>query len=256
MVAPRVLLYMLTEDSGNHSHATWTALLKQMCRIVDGSCDTGPETFVVEPPEQSVSKVMSGTGWREKASHPRMVEFWRTIAEQLASEKVVVFHVDGEVPWSKRKDSANVAGVEQIARRRLRDTLEDVLEYSPEEIAARMQLFVPVHPFREIEGWLFHNFDELRRICARRRLPVPACVEQWETQVETLELEEEERPKERMPFKAEHNRDLAENAFPAEMLYLLGSSFHEAVEALRRCAPLRHALKSTYAAERWETDSR
>lgn len=253
MVAPRVRFYMLTEDSGTHSHATWTALLRRMCRIVDGSCDTGPEVFVVETPEPSAMQVMSGNGWREKTSHRRMVEFWRTIAEQLGGEKIVIFHVDGDVPWSRRKDSLNVAAVEKIVLRRLRDTLEDVLNCAPAEIDARMQFFVAVHPFREIEAWLFHNFDELRRICARRGMPVPARVDVWEAQGEALE--EEEHPKERMPFKAEHNRDLAENAFPADRLHSLGSSFHAAVRALEQCAPLRRALESTYAAERWESES-
>lgn len=254
MVAPLVRIYMLTEDSGSHSHATWTALLKRMCRLVDGSCDTGPEVLLVEPPERSALQVMSGNGWREQASHRRMVEFWRIIAEQLKSEKIVVLHVDGDVPWSRRKDSANVMAVEQVAKRRLRDTLEDVLACTPEEIAARMQFFVPVHPFREIEAWLFHNFDEVRRICTERGTTLPACVEEWETQMTALE--EEEHPKGRMPFKAEHNRDLAEHAFPAERLYLLGSSFYVAVETLKQCAPLRRALESTYAAERWTLDSR
>jgi hypothetical protein len=114
-----------------------------------------------------------------------------------------------------------------------------------------MAFFVPVHPFREVEAWLFHNVPELRRICTRRSIALPACAEAWATHPELLDAEP--TPKARMPFHAEHNRDLAEEAFPAEQIYRLGSSFHEAVEALKRCAPLRAALQRTYAAERWQS---
>lgn len=249
MVAPAVQIYMLTEDTGAHVHATWAALLRRMCRIVDGSCDTQPEVFIVEQPEEGARKTMAGNLWRERRPHRRLVEFWRIVVEQLRSDKVVVFHVDGDVPWSQRDTSANVRSVQEIAMRRLHDVMEDDAS-TPEEIAARMALFVPVHPFREIEAWLFHNIAALQRVCEQRRIPLPARAEAWATRPQLLD--EEERPKDTMPFKSEHNRDLAEDAFPAERIYELGSSFCEAVEALGRCAPLRSALARTYAEERWQ----
>lgn len=253
VAAPTVHLYMLTEDTGAHVHATWTALLRRMCRLVDSSCDTQPATFLVEQPEEGARKTMAGNLWREGKPHRRLVEFWRTIVEQLESDKVVVFHVDGDVPWSRRETSANVRDVNEIARRRLRSVMEDMEDRprTPEEIAARMALFVPIHPFREIEAWLFHNITVLRRQCTRRSIPVPDCAEAWAVAPELLD--EAEQPKKLMPFKAEHNRDLAEDAFPADRVYELGSSFYEAVEALGRCEPLRAALARTHAEQRWQT---
>ena len=116
-----------------------------------------------------------------------------------------------------------------------------------------MEWFVPVHPFWEIEAWLFHNIPELRRICVRRALAVPVCVDDWQAQ--PASLDEVEKPKRELPFGAEHNRDLAETAFPADALYELGTSFYEAVEALQRCTPLREALRRTQFSERATMDS-
>lgn len=242
---------MLTEDAGAHSHATWEALLRRMCRLVDSSCDTQPTTFFVEQPEAGARKTMAGNAWRERRlSHRQLVEFWRVIAEQLEAEKIVVFHVDGDVPWPLRETSANVREVHEIALRRLHDVLEDHGR-TPAEIATRLARFVPLHPFREVEAWLFHNIAALRRICARRSIALPACAEAWATRPELLDAEP--TPKARMPFHAEHNRDLAEDAFPAEQVYRLGSSFHAAITALKRCTPLCTALQRTYAADRWQS---
>ncbi len=248
MVAPAVHIYMLTEDAGAHAHATWAALLRRMCRLVDSSCDTQPQAFLVEQPEEGARKTMAGNQWREKATHRRLVEFWRTVAEQLESSKIVAFHVDADVTWPA--ESANVRDVETIARRRLQNVMEDVLGRTPAEIASRMAFFVPLHPYREIEGWLFHNVPVLRRVCNRRAIALPACAEAWEAQPELLDAEP--LPKATMPFGADHNRDLAEDTFPADRVYELGTSFYHAVEALEKCAPLRSALKQTYSAERWQ----
>lgn len=264
MVAPIVHVYMLTEDAGAHSHATWEALLRRMCRLVDSSCDTQPAAFFVEQPEEGARKTMAGNGWRERKHSRRVIDFWKVLAEQLEDKKIVVFHVDGDVLWplhdasadshavnrSMREASANVRDVHEIAIQRIHDIFES-LGRSPSEISTRLACFVPVHPFREIEAWLFHNVTVLRRLCARRSIAFPARAEAWAVQPELLDAEPS--PKEMIPFHAEHNQDLAEDAFPAEQLYRLGSSFYAAVETMKRCTPLRTALQRTYAAERWQS---
>ena len=252
-MTPFVRFYMLTEDAGGHSHPTWAVLLRRMCRLIDASCDTAPAAFAVERPEKEVERTMAGNNWRSrsKLDHLQRVHFWRTIADQLDESRIVVFHVDGDVAWSRRDESENVRAVYDVARRRLEDALAH-RGRTPDEIRERMTFFVPVHPFREIEAWLFHAVDLLRRLCARRRDATPACLDDWEARPGTLD--EEEHPKSKLPFGAEHNLDLAKD-FPAARVHALGSSFFVAVETLRACEPLRHALQRSYAPERWTVDN-
>lgn len=254
MVGSTVRFYMLTEDSGAQSHATWVALLRRMCRLVDPTCQTQEEVFAVEEPEKEVRETMAANLWRSrsKLDHPKRVHFWRTIADRLDDSVIVAFHVDGDEVWSPRwRQSQNVRDVQEIARRFVRNQLEG-RGRAPEEIDALLANFVPLHPFVEIESWLFHNCEVIRRIYERRGAPMPPCVAAWEERPELLD--EVKDPKEELPKCEGHNRDLAEGAFPAERVYVLGSSFYEAVEALRGCAPLLDGLRRTYSADRWQRD--
>ena len=252
MVAPRVRFYMLTEDSGSHSHATWVALLRRMCRLVDPDCQTQAEVFAVEAPEKEVRETMAGKGaWRSRRllDHGKRVHFWRTIADQLEAKTVVVFHVDGDEVWRQRERSQNVRDVQEIALRQVRKTLEDHGR-GADEIRKTLAYFVPMHPFVEIESWLFHNYAAIRRIHERRRAVTPSCVAAWEATPRLLD--EVTDPKAALPGCKGHHRELAEEAFPADLVDVLGSSFHEAVNALRSCAPLLESLRGTYSPDRWQ----
>lgn len=243
---------MLTEDSGAHSHATWAALLRRMCRLIDPDCQTQPGHIDVVRPEPGVEDVMAGNGWRG-GSHMRLVQFWRAVADELA-DSIVLFHVDGDVAYSQRKLSDNLRKVADIAVVRVRAVLEDA-DRSPVEVAQQMTRFVPLHPFRAIEAWLFHNTAVLRRLCARLESRYMARVDAWEADRTLLdEIDGPDQPKIQMPFKAEHNRELAEDGFPAEAVFAAERSFHHAVLALEACPELRASLAQTYAPERFQRD--
>lgn len=251
MVGPTVRFYVLTEDAGAQAHATWAALLRRMCRIVDPSCQTQREVFALEEPEKQVRETMVANAWRSrsKLDHLKRVHFWRTIADRLEEAMVVAFHVDGDEVWSPRwEQSQNVRDVREIALRRVRDALEH-RGRGAAEVDALLANFIPLHPFVEIESWLFHNVAAVRRIHERKGATPPSCVDAWEARPELLDAVRD--PKEALPRCTGHNRDLAEDAFPAELVYLLESSFYVAVEALRACASLVDALRRTYAVDRW-----
>lgn len=245
-----VRFYMLTEDSGAHSHATWAALLRRMCRLIDPSCQTQPGHIDVVPPEKGVEDVMAGNGWRG-GKHIQMVQFWRAVADELA-DSIVVFHVDGDVAWLDRKTSDNLRQVAEVAVVRVRAVLEDD-DRPPAEVERRMTRFVPLHPFRAVEAWLFQNTAVLRRLCTRLESRYMALVGAWEADRTLLdEIDGKWQPKIQMPFKAEHNRELAEDGFPAELVFAAERSFHDAVLALEDCPELRASLARTYAPERFQ----
>lgn len=250
MVASCLAVYVLSEDAGagegEYVHRTWVALLRRMLRIVDPACDTQPACVAFEQPEPGVREVMAGNQWRvRRRNHPARVHFWRVIADRLQEGCVVVFHVDGDVSWAAQADSETVADVERIARARLRDVL---LERNATDCAALMRCFVAVHPFYEVEAWLFQNTPVLRRLCEGRPDLWPR-INAWEQ--DRARLDGLEKPKREMPFMARHNRELAEEAFPAEAVFAAEGSFHHAVLALDGCPAVRAGLAATHAADRF-----
>jgi len=253
----KVHIYMLTEDGGDNAHLTWSELLRRMCRIVDRSCDTQEAVLHVEKPEPGVRAIMSGNGWRNKKSRGRSerVHFWKTIADQLESEEVtaVIFHVDGDVVWSKRGFSENVRDVHDIVIVRLRETLSH-RGRNDIEIDACLAKFLPLHPFREIEAWLFHNTDELYKLYQRRHRPTPACVSEWRS--DPALLDEEPQPKKRCTLGSTENTELARRLSRShlEAMRAQGTSFAQAVETLASCESLRAGLRRTYGEDRYRVD--
>jgi hypothetical protein len=56
------------------------------------------------------------------------------------------------------------------------------------------------------------------------------------------ELDDEPKPKDSTCLAARHNRELAEQAYPARRVYDVGTSFQSTVHALRDCGALRRAV--------------
>lgn len=249
--------YVLSEDSDpgarSHGHATWAALLRRMCRLLDGSCQTQSGQIDVVQPEIGARAMMAGNRWREAKLHREGVRFWATLAEALVSRRVVIFHVDGDCAWSRRTSSLNVRQVEEIARLRLRNSLED-RRVPHQQIPEMLSRFIPLHPFRAIEAWLFQNTTVLRRLCQGLGQPeLLARIDGWEADRTCLdEIDGKDEPKRQMPFGSKHNGELAEKKFPAQAIFAARGSFHDAVVALGDCPGVREGLRETYASERFQ----
>lgn len=249
---------MLTEDSDpggrSHHHETWAALLRRMCRIIDDSCQTQPGEFDVVQPELRMRGLMAGNGWRETRLHARQVEFWRTLVDELLGERIVLFHVDGDTAWSDREDSPNVRQVAEIALPRLRMALEDSERVAPDRVDALLARFIPLHPFRAIEAWLFQNTTVLRSLCQDLGRPeLLDRIDAWEADRTLLdEIDGTDEPKRQMPFGSSHNRQLAGDHFPATAVFAAERSFHHAVLALAGCSALCDGLRETYAPEKFQ----
>ena len=249
---------MLTEDSDPgarfHNHSTWTELLRRMCRIVDPSCQTQPGKLDVLQPELGVRVLMAGNGWRETKLHTRQVQFWRTLVDELLGERIILFHVDGDTSWSGRATSLNVRQVQEIALPRLRMALEDSDNVPRERIPELMSRFIPLHPFRAVEAWLFQNTAVLRRLCRDLGQPeLLARIDTWEADRTLLdEIDGTDEPKRQMPFKNRHNIELAASAFPSGAVFAAEKSFHDAVVALAGCPALCDGLRRTYASEQFQ----
>lgn len=244
MVAPTLTILILTEDSSKKSHATWTALLRRMCRLVEPSCMT--QVLEFKEPAPQLRATMAGNSWasRKPANHKDRVEFWRTIADSLVAANIVIFHVDGDTAWSKRHTSTNVDHVRTIALVRLRDALEQRRPGNSENTAV-LAAFIPIHPFYAVEAWLFHNYDRLAEYCRDRGQSPPRIIDEW--RAEPTLLDEQLQPDQQIPFGKAYNLELAEalNNDAALALYERRTSFYEAVEALRDCPQLRQGLLRT-----------
>ena len=93
---------VLSEDGGDLESKT---VAKVVSKLVTVRGERGEPTIAFEPSEDRVvHEALSGNAWlSRRADHDvKLVALVRLIAEYIASDRVVLFHYDGDVPWSKR----------------------------------------------------------------------------------------------------------------------------------------------------------
>lgn len=241
-------ILILSEDGGKHAHKTVVALAKRMLRVVDEHCQIHDER-AFEPPEDEAALIARGNRW--KSTNPRdrqkVVSLVRSIATKLAEEAgMVMFHVDGDRPWSQRYTSENRQKLDDIILTRVRALLAGKhREWSIEDIDRRMQRLFILMPFYSIEAWLYQNTSHAIRICQEQY--GGRHVERFqEWQANRALLDEVEQIKDAICLGDKHNLELASSAFPHEVVFLAGTSFAAAVDALCACHELRAALARTY----------
>ena len=93
---------LLSEDSGGQMEATWTAVFRKMCRELEPDCQT--HRVRIRSAKGEPQRAMRGNAWkgadrRSEALRRLMV---RAITTYLRTGGIVVFHFDGDTPWSER----------------------------------------------------------------------------------------------------------------------------------------------------------
>lgn len=179
----------------------------------------------------------------------------------------MLFHVDGDVPFTSAKSAGPESPAESENVRKFRAFIErEVMQFvehrrgvAPGAVkelqgdsgappgSEMAQLLLAV-PYYSIEAWLFQNVERAKELCRAH----PTC---GGAHVEILDewarnralLDDVEQPKERLCFADAHNRDLAGAGFPAEAVYDARRSFAETVDRLMECPRLIEALRATYA---------
>lgn len=115
-------LVILTEDSGKDGRATVEALAKRMLQLVVPGY--GSHRVHIVPRDPREEEAMRGNVWKTDGKNPqeyeRRVRLLRYIVRQLSlPDTFVLFHIDGDRPWSERHTSENVEKFERLLRARL-----------------------------------------------------------------------------------------------------------------------------------------
>lgn len=247
----RCSFLVLGEDSALDAHETLVALARKILRLVDAYHD--PQHIRFEPPPQEGKgvRLLRGNLW--KSRNPEDYRDRRDLIGYLATKLLegertfVLYHIDGDRPWSEREESENVEKFRDFIETDVRQFVEHRRRQSGQPVSdgpSLSQLLLMV-PFHSIEAWLFQSTQTGRRLCQERetcRGEHMGLFDDWER--DRALLDEIMTPKKRVCFKSEHNHRLAES-LDADMLYYVGKSFRDTADAFMKSAPLIDALAAT-----------
>lgn len=250
-------IVILTEDSGKNGRATVEALARRMLDLVVPDFQSHRIQFVPrDPPEE---EAMRGNIWKTDGKNPvehqRRVRLRRYIVRRLSlPNSFVLFHIDGDRPWSERHTSENAekfqkfrATLPQVADRgRANNPRPRADGAARNESPPEMQLgnLILICPYRSIEAWLYQNVRVALDICNREHKGAHlAKLQVWEDQ--RAGLDELPAPEKALCVGKTFNLELATRGFPVREAYDVKKSFAESVDRLRGCDALVRALEHT-----------
>lgn len=242
MVAAKLSVLILTEDTGEDAHATIVAVARKLLLLLEPRLDVERVGFSRAEERARVGMGFNCYASRKPRDNDKKVLLAQAIATHLLIADVataVFVHIDGDGPWSGRHPEHlcdNVRLFRADILQRVRAILSgrgraDLLEH--------LTLLVP---FWSIESWLFQNTRVALELCERHHPRYASDVplfEGWRNS--PGELDETVRPKDAVRFGSKFNRALAEDKFPAGQLQRLGLSFADSLEQAGRPA-LRRLL--------------
>jgi hypothetical protein len=250
-------IVILTEDGGKDGRAIVEALARRMLDLVVPDFQSHRIQFVPrDPPEE---EAMRGNIWKTDGKNPvehaRRVRLRRYIVRRLSlPNSFVLFHIDGDRPWSERLTSENAekfqkfqATLPQVADRgRAHNPRSSARGTAHDEAMPEMHLenLILICPYRSIEAWLYQNVRVALDICSREHKGAHlARLQVWEEQ--RAELDELPAPEKALCLGKAFNLELATRGFPARVAYDVKKSFAESVDRLRGCDALVQALELT-----------
>lgn len=240
---------VLTEDSGKDAYDTVLALVREMFKQLDPHVRTHLIGFtpLAEP---DARRAMHANLW--KSTKPldernRRLLIRSIITELLKEQGFVLYHIDGDKPWSAHDSSENTQRFRAIMLPPIRAGLLFDLQRKQraEDVESRVARLLLLVPFYSIEAWLYQNVREAGRLC--REQGCGSCLPKlsgWESA--RAELDEVLQPKEVLCLRDLHNAHLASSGFPAKEVFDANASFTEAVLRLLDCEALTSALARTH----------
>jgi hypothetical protein len=220
----------------------------------------GSHRVHVVPRDTQEEAAMRGNVWKTDGRNPqeyeRRVRLLRYIVRQLSlPDTFVLFHIDGDRPWSERHTSENVEKFERVVRTRLPQVADRGRANNPRPRArgttrdesppeTRLENLILICPYRSIEAWLYQNVRAALDICGREHRGAHlAKLQVWEEQ--RTELDELQAPEKALCLEKAFNLELATRGFPAREAYDVKKSFADSVDRLRGCDALVRALELT-----------
>jgi hypothetical protein len=247
----RCSFLVLGEDSADDAHETLVALARKILRLVDGYYD--PQHIRFEPPPQEGKgvRLLRGNLW--KSNKPEDYEARRYLIGYIATKLLegertfVLYHIDGDRPWTERGESENVEKFRTFIETDVRQFVEHRRRQSGKPVTGGLSLsqLLLMVPFHSIEAWLFQSTELGRRLCQEKetcRGEHVGLFDDWER--ERWRLDEIMTPKKQVCFKSEHNHRLAES-LDVDALYYVGKSFRDTADLFMKSAPLVEALAAT-----------
>jgi len=255
--AAGISLVILTEDSGKDGRTTVEALAKRMLQLVVPGY--GRHRLHVVPRDSQEEEAMRGNVWKTDGKNPkdheRRVRLLRYLVRQLSlPDTFVLFHIDGDRPWSERHTSENVEKFDRLVRARLPQVADrgrannaKTRTYGPAYTnppVLRFEHLILICPFRSIEAWLYQNIAVAVEICHREHQGAHSHeLQTWESRRD--KLDELPTPESSVCLAKAFNLELATRGFPAQAAYDVRKSFAATVERLRACRALVQALERT-----------
>lgn len=243
---PRLIVLTLSEDSGEAAVPVVTALVKGGFKLLVPEVETHRIRF--EPPDAQSRPGLHANAWKsdKPAERRKRVDLTRAIARHLLASDppgVVLFHFDGDRPWSSRKTSENVEKFHRLLVADTRRAMEPLRrDLSDDELDARLRALIPMTPFYSVEAWLYQNLDELERIVAEEPSPtLKALLAAW--RADPSMIEEISQIKLAHPeLRDRHNLRLAREAWPAGQIYERELSYAAYVDSMLDRELLLNAL--------------
>jgi hypothetical protein len=206
-------------------------LVRAALRLIDESVPHDAVRFEAIP--KSHHAVLRPSRWSDRAEERRLRDLVRFVAERLSSgtPTFVVWHFDGDVPWSQRVESVNVRRFEEVIQTRVRRIL------STTQRPVGIDHLLRMVPFYSVEAWLFQNFRKLERmeLDGSDRARVSAWRERREG------LDEISKVKESLSIRDRRNAELAKG-WPAADVEAVGASFAATMRDWRANRALTQAL--------------
>lgn len=246
-------MLVLTEDSHPNAYQTMRSLAPKLLRLVHPH--TATHRVMFEPGRNTKGSTRANR-WKSKnpRDHALRADLLQELATKVLEDDVpgyVLFHIDGDRPWSKHESSENIQKFDAFVQL-LGPTVEGALKQrglpaGEADVQARLRRICRMTPFYSIEAWLYQNTNRVRELCQQRCGKHLELIDGWER--DRLLLDEIVKPKKQLCIGSNANHELAEGLTHqlAEDLYLLGQSFHATVERLQTCPGLRDALRATWA---------
>ena len=232
---------VLTEDSSEDAPTVHAAMIRAMLGLLEPTYDRG--SVALEPATAPQRLAMRGNGWDGTGPEyePRRRTLVRDIATRICQNNIsfVVFHYDGDRPWATHANCPRHATFRHWIVTRVQQLIPP--RFSPEQRARALARLITVVPFYSVEAWLFQNTAVATGLCMKHHGGAHAAdFDAWAS--DRGALDEVVKPKEVACLHDKHNRDLATENFPAQVVHGAEKSFFAAVETFRACVDLRGAL--------------
>ncbi len=238
-----LVFLLVSEDRSDGALDVLESISKGLMREVCAGCSTAPSRMRFDPVEGQARKaaIANRMASRKEGSRQERVTLTRAIATGLATPRgFVVYHMDGDVVWAKRKKSAAPDRLEEWVKQPVRQLLA-AKKGNPAALLAKL-LFVC--PFYSIESWLYQNGRVAKQLCSAKCGGMHVRrIDSWET--DRGLLDEVDRPKEAICLGDEYNARLAREAFPFGEVIGAGKSLAATRDRFAGCNELVEGLKDT-----------